>query len=121
MYPTLHNGQILIGYKTKDIRRNDIVVCNMQGEDTIIKRVKYIGGDSYAYLLDFKSINSILLEGYDTKELLEFKKVNGSLLTITRVPKKHYYVLGDNTSHSDDSRRFGTLTYDEIGYKILGY
>jgi hypothetical protein len=87
MYPTLHNGQILIGYKTKDIRRNDIVVCNMQGEDTIIKRVKYIGGDSYAYLLDFKSINSILLEGYDTKELLEFKKVYGSLLTITRVPK----------------------------------
>jgi hypothetical protein len=42
----------------------------MQGEDTIIKRVKYIGGDSYAYLLEFKSINSILLEGYDTKELL---------------------------------------------------
>lgn len=121
MYPTLHHGQILIGYKTKDITRNDIVVCNIEGEDAIIKRVKYVGGDSYASLLDFKNTNAILLEGYDTKELLEFKKVYGSLLTITRVPKNHYYVLGDNTFHSDDSRRFGTLTFDEIEYKILGY
>jgi signal peptidase I len=121
MYPTLHHGQILIGYKTKNITRNDIVVCNIEGEDAIIKRVKYVGGDSYASLLDFKNTNAILLEGYDTKELLEFKKVYGSLLTITRVPKNHYYVLGDNTFHSDDSRRFGTLTFDEIEYKILGY
>lgn len=121
MYPTLHHGQILIGYKTKNITRNDIVVCNIEGEDAIIKRVKYVGGDSYASLLDLKNTNAILLEGYDTKELLKFKKVYGSLLTITRVPKKHYYVLGDNTFHSDDSRRFGTLTFDEIEYKILGY
>lgn len=121
MHPTLSHGQILIGYKTKDIKRNDIVVCNVEGEDTIIKRVKFVGGDCYASLLDMKSLNAILLEGYDTKELLKFKKVYGSLLTITRVPRKHYYVLGDNTFHSDDSRRFGTLTFDEIGYKILGY
>jgi signal peptidase I len=120
MNPTFHHGQILIGYKTNNINRNDIVVCDT-GDGTIIKRVKYIGGDHISYLLDIKGLNSILLEGYDTKELLKLKKTYGSLLTITKVPSNSFYVLGDNLQHSDDSRRFGTLAREEISYKILGY
>jgi hypothetical protein len=36
-----------------------------------------------------------------------------------KVPKNHYYLVGDNLPKSDDSRRFGTVEENEILYKVI--
>lgn len=36
-----------------------------------------------------------------------------------KVPKNHYYLLGDNFNNSDDSRRFGTVERSQIIYKVI--
>jgi type IV secretory pathway protease TraF len=36
-----------------------------------------------------------------------------------KVPKNHYYLVGDNLDESDDSRRFGTIDEKDILYKVI--
>ena len=47
MYPTLKNGNILLGKKSNYFKRGDIVVAQNDAFETIIKRIKYVGGDNY--------------------------------------------------------------------------
>lgn len=36
-----------------------------------------------------------------------------------KIPKNQYYILGDNWNNSEDSRTFGTITKDQILYKVI--
>jgi hypothetical protein len=36
-----------------------------------------------------------------------------------KLAKNSYFVLGDNSAESDDSRRFGPIHKDQIMYKVI--
>ena len=104
MEPTFHSGQRLLISKAYwlvgDIKKNDIVVVkNIEGNDTIIKRVYALGGQP----VDFFNIP----ESYD------FSK--GEYI----VPTGHLYVLGDNRPVSDDSRLFGPVDNKNVLGKVV--
>lgn len=116
MYPTLKDKQLLLGIKTNKFEKDDIVVANVE-DNCIIKRIKYIGGDEVYYLLNNESELPILI----SKSFYEHYKKNGKFETVQKfiVESDKFFLLGDNSDVSDDSRRFGCLTRDAIKYKIV--
>jgi signal peptidase I len=116
MFPTLKNKQILIGVETSRINKNDVVVAYNEG-GFIIKRVKFLEGDTYYYLLNFDSELPILIDKNDYNHFVKHSKFEIALKST--VQKNNVFLLGDNTNNSDDSRRFGTLEKSSIKYKII--
>jgi hypothetical protein len=51
--------------------------------------------------------------------ILEIKNIDDAYMMELKVPKNHYYLVGDNLPKSDDSRRFGTVDENEILYKVI--
>jgi len=104
MMPTLHDHQRvlvsraywLIGpIKDKDI----IVLKDPHGPGDIIKRVCYMAGESVPW--DLRPESAPLLDND------------------YRVPDGCVYVLGDNRSKSEDSRRFGAVDMSNIIGKVV--
>lgn len=122
MSPTFQNKQILIAKSInnyEDIKINDILVCELE-ENTIVKRVKYIQNQSVYYYIDsntseIKLIDKNIYQYLSTHPIIR----NKSLLQKIIVPSNSVYLLGDNLNNSDDSRRFGTLSWNNIKYKII--
>ena len=122
MSPTFQNKQILIAKSInnyEDIKINDILVCELE-ENTIVKRVKYIQNQSVYYYIDsntseIKLIDKNIYQYLSTHPIIR----NKSLLRKIIVPSNSVYLLGDNLNNSDDSRRFGTLSRNNIKYKII--
>ena len=51
--------------------------------------------------------------------ILEYKSIDDVYMMELKVPKDHYYLVGDNLDESDDSRRFGTIDEKDILYKVI--
>jgi signal peptidase I len=105
MSPTLGNGQrVLVSsayWLVGPIRRKDIVVVRDEGPTGyMIKRVYRLPGESVDWL-NSPDEHSLLAEN-------EFTVPNGKL-----------YVLGDNRSSSDDSRRIGPVNMDQVIGKVV--
>ncbi|MBP5679231.1 MAG: signal peptidase I [Bacilli bacterium] len=109
MMNTLHEGDIMIldiiGYKTSDLERFDIVVID-SGQDLIIKRVIGLPGEKISYRDNTLYVNDQKVEDPYGSNPTEDFEVN--------VPKGQYFVLGDNRGNSMDSRYFGPFSKDEI-------
>lgn len=138
MNPTLVEKDVLILYKTNEFQRGDIVAfksdltlskndikklniiqkvsAKMNPQKNLIKRVIGIPGDS------------ILIKNGEV--YINNKKISESYLgsvtigktEIERIPENEYFLMGDNRSHSTDSRdsRIGTVSEDcIIGKSIL--
>lgn len=122
MYPTYQNNQLLIA-KTinnyQEININDIVVCEIEG-NTIIKRIKYKENQNIYYYFDSNS-SEIKIIDEQTFIYLNNHPIarNKTLLQKITVPKNYIYLLGDNLECSDDSRRFGPISFNNIKYKIV--
>ena len=122
MSPTLHNKQFLIAKNInnyEEININDIIVCENEG-NYIIKRVKYLENEHVYYYIDantseVKLINKNLFDYLTNHPIIKHKTLIQKLV----VPKNSVYLLGDNLENSDDSRRFGTLNWNSIRYKII--
>ncbi len=111
MIPTLDDGNIMlldiISFKLKGADRFDIVVIN-QGKELIIKRVIGLPGDSIEYkdsqlYVNGKEVEDPFVTSYGFTQDLSVK-----------VPKDHYYVLGDNRHNSNDSRTYGPFHKSQI-------
>jgi len=111
-----------ISYKTKEPVRGDVVVfkapaseeCS-EDECEYIKRVIGLPGETITVQNDFVYINGALLE----EDYLPSSFVTrpGSFLSSGKpvnIPVGEYVLLGDNRSHSRDSREFGLIPESDI-------
>ncbi|MEG0025802.1 MAG: signal peptidase I [Bacilli bacterium] len=112
MFPTLNDKEVLLLKKyAKNYARFDIVVVDYEN-NRLVKRVIGLPGESIYYRNNHLFINGkkINIEGYqfDTAdfELSEFG--------YGKIPKNHYFVMGDNRDSSKDSRIIGTFAKEEL-------
>jgi signal peptidase I len=113
-FPTLRNGDRVISWRilrAGAIKRHDLVlVClTRQRPELLIKRVIGLPGESVRIAADGHAfINGRLLDepyllnGTEASEGPGYEQMSA-------VPAKHYFLLGDNRSHSADSRNLGPV------------
>ena len=111
MYDTLNHKDTMIlnkiDVKINKLERFDIVVIET-GDTYIIKRVVGLPGETIKYKNGKLYIND--------KEVKDpyYKDNNTNDFESVKIPKNHYYVLGDNRSDSIDSRIIGPVSLDSI-------
>jgi signal peptidase I len=118
MLPTYKNGQILLAKKTKDFKKSDVVVALSDDRALIVKRILYTPEEYYYYMMK-KDGTFELISDNSYRHILEIKNIDDAYMMELKVPKYHYYLIGDNLNKSDDSRRFGTVEENEILYKVI--
>jgi signal peptidase I len=121
MYPTYKNGDILLGSKDRNYLKGDIVVLKNDFDETIIKRITYMPGETY-YTVSKIVSHDCISETVDKKTYEDTKQNSKSKYIIAmkdKVPLNQYFITGDNKNNSDDSRRFGSIEKAKILYKII--
>lgn len=111
MNPTLTNGNVIWcqKYNLSDIKRNDIVVANIEGQ-LVIKRVIGIPTDTVKITDGFVSVFD-KSGGLIEKESMEnFQSDNHEIL----LDEEEYFLMGDNREHSFDSRAWGAVNISKI-------
>ncbi len=115
MAPTLQPGdQYLINiraYRRRPPRRGDVIVFKGPSGDLLVKRVVAVAGDAVAVYAGRVYLNGVLIHepyvDWSKPPVIEWP-------TQMVVPQGHVFVLGDNRSHSEDSRDFGPVPLDKI-------
>jgi len=122
MYPNFHDSDYLltdkISYRLSQPKRGDVIVfvAPKNEEYDYIKRIIGLPGDTVEITNDYrvKVNNEILNEPYLPSDYQTF---GGTFLAAGKsitVPQDEYFVLGDNRSHSSDSREWGFVTRKNI-------
>ncbi|MCS7178053.1 MAG: signal peptidase I [Anaerolineae bacterium] len=122
MEPTLHDNERVIVEKisyrlTGGPRRGDVVVLRLEGaRDMLIKRVVALPGETVAI-----QGGQVIVDGMPLTEPWAVRP-GGSDYPPTLVPEGYVFVLGDNRSHSNDSRSFGPIPLKNIiGHAVFVY
>lgn len=134
MESTLHNGQFLVvnkaayfnlgrkwvpfaGSGNGDIvyifhppRRGEVIVFDppIKTDEAFIKRVIGLPGET----IEIKR-GTIYINGVPLKESLNLEPPNDTMPPLV-IPPDSYFVMGDNRSHSNDSRSWGTVPRKNI-------
>lgn len=118
MLPTLKGGQILLAKKTNSFERGDIIVLKEE-DNIIIKRIKYLPNEYYYTVLDFDASEMLLIDSEYNEMVVGIKKYGLNNIKKYKLGYDSYFVLGDNSAESDDSRRFGPIHKEQILYKVI--
>lgn len=121
MEPNFHENEYLLtdklSYRFGEPQRGDVVVFKAPPNyrDEYIKRIMAIPGDTVEIINDQLFINKEPVN----ESFLPVETVTnpGQFLTEEKavtIPQNSYFVLGDNRSHSLDSRSFGFVSRDKI-------
>ncbi len=126
MYPTFHDGEYLLtdklSYRLGEPGRGDVIVFQapQNQEYDYIKRIVGLPGDRVKIKNSQVYING---EPLDESYLPgDFTTSGGSFLGEDKeivIPEGEYLVLGDNRSHSSDSREWGDVPVENIIGKAL--
>lgn len=114
MNDTLNNGDILILNKlAKEYKRFDVVVIDYN-KTKLVKRIIGLPGENIEYNDNKLYINGELIEDIETSRTSDFSLKE--LYDIKTIPDNYYFVMGDNRSHSLDSRdyRVGLIKKENI-------
>ena len=134
MSPTLVSGDRIMSetlyYESHVPRGGNLVILKVPRDQQLpenvvsvqsmlVKRVVAVGGDVVSL-----SANRLRLNGIDAPEpYAHYEPVGGVVesgdFEPVKVPANHFFVLGDNRSHSLDSRHFGAIALDAIVGKPL--
>jgi len=129
MYPNFHDGEYIltdkVSYRFNSPQRGDVVIFRspQNKEVDYIKRIIGLTGESIKI-----ENGSILINDQKLNEAYvptDYFTTAGSFLIEGQefiIPDGEYFVMGDNRSHSSDSREFGTVKKEEfIGRAFLRY
>ncbi len=132
MAPTFANKDRIVVTKGKTPSRLDIVTFSPKDKpkDSYVKRVVGLPGDTIWLEENKLFINHQIKEGTKApvsntdKRAIDLPdgtiKINVSvdvmnqLAGLTKIPKNHYFLLGDNRNHSTDSRMMGLIEENQI-------
>lgn len=121
MNPTLSNNKLIITEKYPDkLKRNDVIVFNLpqMSNKEFVKRVIGLSGDTIYASQGNVYVNGEKIDNqYDSQDTADFtlKEISGR----DTVPENKLFVLGDNRSHSTDSRSFGFVDKTEVKGKAI--
>lgn len=121
MYPTFHDGDYILTdkltYRFQEPKPGDIVVFrNPRNESQdFIKRVIAVPGDTVIVsegkvYVNGQKLQEVYLPSGTTTRPDNFLTEGAAV----KVGKGQYFVLGDNRSHSSDSREWGGVSKNEI-------
>ena len=113
MRPTLEEWDVVIGIRTTDIHKGDVITFK-KNRYTLTKRVIAEGGDILTIKNDHYYING-------KKEPYKVKGKTTGKTTYYKVPENCYFVSGDNRENSLDSRdrEFAYVRKNEIRSKMI--
>lgn len=110
MEPSLRDGDILLVVKSRRApNRGQIVVAEMPSSDGLIWRVKRIVGFPGEHLSFEDGLLFINGRRHPEPYLRGLPAYLGLDSKTFDVGERHYFLLGDNRAHSDDSRNFGSI------------
>ncbi len=121
MMPTFQNGNYIftskVTYKMRYPERGDVVVFHSPGNAEIefIKRIIGLPGDTVMLENQEVYVNGRKLsEPYISEATLPLPNGYAEEGVPMSIPENYYFVMGDNRTHSSDSRDFGPIVYDSI-------
>ena len=115
MFPALRDGDlVLVTRGLSELRRGSVVLLDMRqeaGPRFQVKRIVGLPGERIAF-----EDGLIHIDGVHHSEpyLGGMPAIVGTDRLICDVGDDEYYVLGDNRTHSTDSRRYGPVPRSEI-------
>lgn len=115
MYPAILDGDIVLGYRLdSNYVKNDVVVCNVNGEK-VIGRVVAREGDS----VDITDDGTLYVNGTEQTGEIAFTTKPGNQTYPYIVPEGCVYLLGDYRTKTTDSRDFGPVPTSDITAKVV--
>lgn len=131
MEPSIKDRSYIFAVKPNDLERFDVIIFDFDSLQSeyegnkvatgSIKRIVGMPGDTLTFSGNSLRIND---DSYDLKEPVIqpsssylIGKENKDSVSIT-LGDDEYFIMGDNTLHSIDSRAFGPIKYESISYKV---
>jgi len=114
MLPNLHDGQYVLVNKTAywfghNPQRGDVIVFEVPDQPDLVKRVIGLPGET----VEVKPDGTVYINGTQLEEPYLAAYHSGTSGTWT-VPQGEYFVMGDNRSVSQDSRKIGAIPRHKI-------
>lgn len=125
MAPTLLSNDRVLVSSVSQIERFDVVIFQDPTDNTVVKRVIGLPGETVRYSNEQLFINDEPVDEpfLEQEEIEEFSGVWTSDFTlpteegeetIGRIPENHYFLMGDNRRFSFDSRFYGSIDEENI-------
>ena len=116
MEPTLKQGQIVLFVRFPgEYHRGDVVMAQMPSGEYYVKRIAALPGDVVAL-----EAGTLLVNGQPLPQSAgQILPQEGIVTYPYQVEPGKYFLLGDNSAHSTDSRSFGALPGSSLRGRLL--
>lgn len=118
MYPTLHDGQIVLYNRiSSSYKKGDVISVKMPSGECYVKRVAAVGGDTVELRGGALYINGQKESGNYINGATQPQE--GLVKYPCTVEEGKLFVVGDNRADSVDSRTFGAVVEEQVKGKLL--